>query len=26
LGMEGMGAPRARFLSPPEIILWTLSE
>jgi hypothetical protein len=25
LGMEGMGAPRARFLSPPEIILWTLS-
>lgn len=25
LGMEGFGAPRARFLSPPEIILWTLS-
>jgi predicted MPP superfamily phosphohydrolase len=25
LGMEGMGAPRARFLAPPEIILWTLS-
>lgn len=25
LGMEGLGAPRARFLSPPEIILWTLS-
>jgi predicted MPP superfamily phosphohydrolase len=25
LGMEGMGAPRARFLSPPEIVLWTLS-
>jgi predicted MPP superfamily phosphohydrolase len=24
LGMEGMGAPRARFLAPPEIILWTL--
>jgi predicted MPP superfamily phosphohydrolase len=24
-GMEGMGAPRARFLSPPEIVLWTLS-
>jgi hypothetical protein len=25
LGMEGLGAPRARFLSPPEIIEWTLS-
>ncbi len=25
LGMEGMGAPRARFLSPPEIVVWTLS-
>ncbi|MFN2269693.1 MAG: metallophosphoesterase [Anaerolineae bacterium] len=25
LGMEGKGAPRARFLAPPEIILWTLS-
>ncbi len=25
LGMEGMGAPRARFLSPPEIVLWTIS-
>lgn len=25
LGMEGLGAPRARFLSPPEIILWTVS-
>ena len=25
LGMEGLGAPRARFLSPPEIVLWTLS-
>lgn len=25
LGMEGMGAPRARFLSPPEVVLWTLS-
>ena len=24
VGMEGLGAPRARFLSPPEIILWTL--
>lgn len=24
LGMEGMGAPRARFLSPPEIVLWNL--
>jgi hypothetical protein len=25
LGMEGLGAPRARFLSPPEVILWSLS-
>jgi predicted MPP superfamily phosphohydrolase len=25
LGMEGMGAPRARFLAPPEIVLWVLS-
>jgi predicted MPP superfamily phosphohydrolase len=25
IGMEGLGAPRARFLAPPEIILWTLS-
>jgi len=25
LGMEGRGAPRARFLAPPEIVLWTLS-
>ncbi len=25
LGMEGLGAPRARFLAPPEIILWTLA-
>jgi len=25
LGMEGMGAPRARLLSPPEIVQWTLS-
>ena len=24
LGMEGLGAPRARLLSPPELILWTL--
>jgi len=24
LGMEGMGAPRARFLAPPEVVLWTL--
>jgi predicted MPP superfamily phosphohydrolase len=24
LGMEGMGAPRARFLAPPEVILWSL--
>lgn len=25
LGMEGLGAPRARFLTPPEIVLWELS-
>ncbi len=25
LGMEGAGAPRVRFLCPPEIILWELS-
>ncbi len=25
LGMEGLGAPRVRFLAPPEAILWTLS-
>ncbi len=25
LGMEGAGAPRVRFLSPPELILWELS-
>ncbi len=25
LGMEGLGAPRVRFLCPPEIILWELS-
>jgi predicted MPP superfamily phosphohydrolase len=25
LGMEGLGAPRARFLAPPEIVLWTLT-
>ncbi len=25
LGVEGLGAPRARFLSPPEIILWEIS-
>ncbi|MBN1921510.1 MAG: metallophosphoesterase family protein [Anaerolineae bacterium] len=24
LGMEGLGAPRARFLAPPELILWEL--
>ena len=24
VGMEGMGAPRARFLCPPEIILWEI--
>jgi len=25
LGMEGLGAPRVRFLCPPEIILWEIS-
>lgn len=25
VGLEGMGAPRARFLCPPEIILWEIS-
>jgi predicted MPP superfamily phosphohydrolase len=25
IGMEGKGAPRVRFLSPPEITLWELS-
>jgi len=24
LGLEGLGAPRARFLAPPEIVLWSL--
>ena len=24
LGMEGLGAPRARFLAAPEVILWTI--
>jgi len=24
LGMEGLGAPRARFLAPPEVVLWNL--
>lgn len=24
IGLEGMGAPRARFLCPPEIILWSI--
>ena len=24
IGMEGKGAPRVRFLAPPEIILWEL--
>jgi len=24
IGMEGMGAPRVRFLAPPEIILWEI--
>jgi hypothetical protein len=26
LGMEGLGAPRARFLAPPEIIMWTIAK
>ena len=26
LGLEEKGAPHARFLAPPEIILWTLSQ
>jgi uncharacterized protein len=25
IGLEGLGAPRARFLCPPEIILWEIS-
>ena len=25
IGMEGKGAPRVRFLTPPEIVLWELS-
>ncbi len=25
VGLEGMGAPRARFLCPPEVILWEIS-
>jgi hypothetical protein len=24
IGLEGLGAPRARFLAPPEIVLWEL--
>ncbi len=24
LGLEGLGSPRARFLSPPEIVLWNI--
>ncbi|MBN1179321.1 MAG: metallophosphoesterase [Anaerolineae bacterium] len=24
LGMEGLGAPRARFLAPPEVIVWEI--
>ncbi len=24
LGMEGLGAPRARFLAPPEVVQWTI--
>ncbi len=25
LGMEGFGAPRARLLCPPEVVIWTIS-
>jgi uncharacterized protein len=25
LGLEGLGAPRARFLAPPEIVLWKIT-
>jgi predicted MPP superfamily phosphohydrolase len=25
LGMEGLGAPRARFLTPPEVVQWTFT-
>jgi predicted MPP superfamily phosphohydrolase len=25
VGMEGMGAPRVRFLCPPEVVLWEIS-
>jgi hypothetical protein len=25
IGLEGAGAPRVRFLCPPEIILWEIS-
>jgi hypothetical protein len=25
LGLEGLGAPRARFLAPPEVVLWELN-
>jgi hypothetical protein len=25
IGMEGLGAPRVRFLCPPEITLWEIS-
>ena len=25
VGMEGLGAPRARFLCPPEIVLWEIN-
>ena len=25
IGMEGLGAPRARFLAPPEIVAWDIS-
>jgi len=25
LGLEGLGAPRARFLAPPEIVLWEIT-
>jgi len=25
LGMEGFGAPRARFLCPPELVFWEIT-
>jgi uncharacterized protein len=25
IGLEGKGAPRVRFLCPPEVVLWEIS-